>query len=102
LYANYIHALADSQEALSLPSEVLYQVSSMVHKFQHLFQETTTLPPSRPEDHQIPLIPGAQPVNIRPYKYSPQQQNEIDKQVEEMLKNGVIQHSSSPYASLCS
>jgi hypothetical protein len=38
-------------------------------------------------------------VNIRPYRYSPQQKSEIEKQVIEMLQKGVIQHSSSPFAS---
>jgi hypothetical protein len=36
---------------------------------------------------------------VRPYCYSPQQKNEIEKQVNEMLHSGVIQLSSSPFAS---
>lgn len=45
------------------------------------------------------MIPGAKPVNIRPYRYSPQQKTEIEKQIKEMLKTGVISHSSSPFGS---
>jgi hypothetical protein len=38
-------------------------------------------------------------VNIRPYRYSPQQKSEIEKQVQDMLRLGVIQHSASSFAS---
>jgi len=47
----------------------------------------------------IQLLPGAPPVNIRPYKYSPAQKDEKEKQLAEMLKNGIIKPSQSPYAS---
>ena len=43
-----------------------------VQKFQHLFQKPYEFPPSREFDHHIPLVPGAHPVNVRPYRYSPQ------------------------------
>jgi hypothetical protein len=38
-------------------------------------------------------------VNARPYKYAPQQKTEIERQVAEMLRTGVIQRSTSPYSS---
>jgi len=65
-----------------------------------LFAEPTTLPPRREADHQIPLLPGAQPVSVRPYRYSPAQKTEIENQVKQMLQNGIIRISSSPFASL--
>jgi len=36
---------------------------------------------------------------LRPYRYSPAQKDEIEKQVLELLQSGMIQQSSSPFAS---
>jgi hypothetical protein len=38
-------------------------------------------------------------VNSRPYRYSPDQKNEIERQVEAMLQSGTIVPSLSPFAS---
>lgn len=79
------------------------QIPSTVHgviqEFQNCFQEPTGLPPQRVFDHGIPLVPNAQPVNTKPYRYAPQQKNEIERQVELMLQQGIIQTSVSPFAS---
>jgi hypothetical protein len=75
-------------------------VQELLSKFKDSFPEPQSLPPRRAIDHQLPLITGAQPVNVRPYHYSPHQKNEIEKQVQEMLQSGIIQLSSSPFASL--
>jgi hypothetical protein len=50
-------------------------------------------------DHHIPLIASATLVNVKPYRYSPAQKDEIEHQLKEMLKNGIIQPSVSPFAS---
>jgi hypothetical protein len=85
---------------ISTPTnEVPSEVTQVVQQYKHLFQDPKELPLSRTEDHQIPLIPGAQPVNIRPYRYTPQQKTEIEKHIAEMLQKGIIQHNSSPFAS---
>jgi hypothetical protein len=94
-----IHSLSVLQDDQDQQSGMPPQIQVVVRQFSHLFQEPTSVPPSRDVDHHIPLVPGAQPVNIRPYKYSPQQKSEIEKQVEDMLKRRVIQHSVSSFAS---
>lgn len=50
-------------------------------------------------DHQIPLKDSNKAVNIRPYRYSYFHQIEIEKIIEELLKNSFIQPSTSPFAS---
>uniref|UniRef100_J3MDG5 Retrotransposon gag domain-containing protein n=1 Tax=Oryza brachyantha TaxID=4533 RepID=J3MDG5_ORYBR len=44
----------------TIPSEV----QDVLKEFEAVFQEPKGLPPPRQYDHTIPLIPGAQPVNI--------------------------------------
>ncbi|XP_078431081.1 uncharacterized protein LOC144702930 [Wolffia australiana] len=64
-----------------------------------LFEPLSELPPVRPTDHAIQLIPQAQPINQRPYKYSYLQKDEIEKVVSEVLKAEFIRPSHSPFAS---
>lgn len=42
----------------------------------------------------------SQSVSLRPYRYNPALKDEIEKQVADMLKSGVIQPSHSPFSSL--
>jgi tRNA A37 N6-isopentenylltransferase MiaA len=70
-----------------------------VDSFASLFEQPTALPPSRSFNHSIPLVPGAQPVFVRPYRYPPNLKDEIEKQVKEMLDQGLIQPSTSAFAS---
>jgi len=45
------------------------------------------------------LIDGAQPVFVRSYRYPPKLKDEIEWQVQDMLAQGLIQHSHSSFAS---
>lgn len=57
------------------------------------------MPPARAYDRRVHLLPGAKPVNVRPYRYPYFQKNEIERQVNDMLDQGIIQRSSSPFSS---
>lgn len=72
---------------------------SVIAQYQHLFEKPKGLPPARHINHTIPLILGAQPFRLRPYRYNPAQKDEIEKQVQELLQNGLIKESTSPFAS---
>jgi hypothetical protein len=50
-----------------------HAVQQLITVNEQLFQEPKGLPPPRTFDHQIPLIPGVKPVNVKPYRYSPTQ-----------------------------
>lgn len=65
-------------------------IQSLIHEHGDLFQAPTELPPSRVYDYSIALLPNSIPVNSRPYRYSPDQKTEIERQVTEMLKSGVV------------
>ena len=49
--------------------------------------------------HEITLVPNARPVNIKPYRLPFSTKEEINRQVESMLKNNIIEHSNSPWNS---
>jgi hypothetical protein len=74
-------------------------IQQLLSEYADIFQEPTELPPQRELDHAIHLLPDAAPVNCRPYRYSPLQKDEIERQVREMLKSGTIIPSVSPFAS---
>lgn len=57
------------------------------------------MPPQRDFDHYIPLKPNTSPFSIRPYRYSHDQKNEIEKLVLEMLRSGIIRPGQSPFSS---
>jgi hypothetical protein len=74
-------------------------VSDLLAEFPSVTTPPDSLPPRRQCDHVIPLVEGARPVSIRPYRYPPALKDEIEAQVATMLKQGIIQHSSSPFNS---
>ena len=93
-----IYALNESEtpeEQVNLPP----MIDALLQEFHQLFDKPTALPPRREQDHQIPLIPGAQPVKTRPYRHTPAQKDGIERQVYDMLSSGIIQRSTSPFAS---
>ena len=75
------------------------EIHTLLDTYRDVFSDPKTLPPSRTYDHTIPLIPGVVPVNSKPYMYSPQHKDEIERQVQEMLASGLIVPSTSPFPS---
>jgi hypothetical protein len=80
-------------------SAVPIELHPILHKFSKVFKKPTSLSPMRSIDHQIPLISGAKPVNLRPYKYFYFQILELKKIVAESLNNFVIKPNTSPFSS---
>lgn len=87
--------LEESVEQTELPAPI----SELLQEFCSVFDEPKGLPPAQQFEHSIPLLPGAKPVNLRPYRYNPAQKGEIERQVVEMQQQGIIQHNSSPFSS---
>jgi hypothetical protein len=92
-------AIVETLPLNSSPGSDKAEVQELLKQYEDVFQAPTTLPPARVYDHQIPLLPNSVPVNSRPYRYSPQHKDEIEKQVRELLQAGLITHSTSPFAS---
>ncbi|KAJ4745297.1 polyprotein [Rhynchospora pubera] len=91
--------LFEINEVGETSSNVRPELKEVLETFQAVFEEPKGLPPFRGIDHQIDLLPGTKPVNQRPYRYSYFQKLEIKKIVGELLKEGLIQPSTNPFAS---
>nr|KYP52049.1 Transposon Ty3-I Gag-Pol polyprotein [Cajanus cajan] len=74
-------------------------LSTLLQKFSQIFQQPHSLPPSRPHDHHIPLIPSSNPVNIKPYCYPHSQKDTMTSIISSMLHDGIIKPSTSPFSS---
>jgi Retroviral aspartyl protease len=83
----------------TLDKHVLVELLELLQQFAYVFENQATLPPTRNIDHAIPLLPNAQPVNLRPYRYSHYQKLELKSIIDELLKASVIRPSCSPFAS---
>ncbi|GJU96265.1 putative reverse transcriptase domain-containing protein [Tanacetum coccineum] len=55
------------------------------------------LPPARPVEFQIDLIPKAAPVARAPYRLAPSEMKELSEQLQELSDKGFIRPSSSPW-----
>jgi hypothetical protein len=84
-----------TETVVFVPEELPAPVQQLLQSFGHLFEESHEVTPSRAHDHSIPLIEGAQPVNVKPYCFSPVMKDEVEKQVTKMTHQGLIQLSKS-------
>ncbi|KAL2905959.1 Transposon Ty3-I Gag-Pol polyprotein [Bienertia sinuspersici] len=100
----FMQLKVDKEETLQIfnaeSRELPPPIYDLLQKYKPVFEEPNSLPPSRDlYDHRIPLEFGTNPVNIRPYRYPLKQRDIIEKLVTEMLAQGIIRDSNSPFAS---
>ncbi|XBJ04555.1 hypothetical protein VPH35_023472 [Triticum aestivum] len=92
-------AVQDVFEAPGSSTPLPPAITRVLSQHEAVFEDPQVLPPHRSFDHNIPLLPGVKPVNVKPYRYAPMQKTEIERQVREMLQKGLIQNSTSSFAS---
>ncbi|KAJ0895862.1 putative nucleotidyltransferase, Ribonuclease H [Helianthus annuus] len=100
LHALYFHVTTPSQT--SPPINLTHNdptIQQLLQTYDHIFQIPTQLPPNRSQDHHIPTLPMSKPINVRPYRYPQYQKQIMSKLIEEMLRDGVIKPSQSPFSS---
>nr|GEV88405.1 putative reverse transcriptase domain, ribonuclease H-like domain, aspartic peptidase domain protein [Tanacetum cinerariifolium] len=70
----------------------------VVRDFHEVFpDELPGLPPPRPVEFRIDLVPGAAPVARAPYRLAPSELKELSDQLKELLEKGFVRPSSSPW-----
>lgn len=71
------------------------------HNFLDLFSEKKSerFPPEQPWDHQIEMLPTFVPKAFSPYKLTINEEEQLDKFIQENLAKGYIRPSKSPMAS---
>jgi hypothetical protein len=84
---------------LELPTDMEPELVLLLNKFKEVFHKPTGLPPPRLQNHTIPLMEGKGPVKVRPYRYPQSQKEQIEIMIQDMLAEGIIQPSTSPYSS---
>jgi hypothetical protein len=77
---------------LATPSECIRRV---LEEFPDVMPEN--LPPRRRADHAIKVMPGVAPPSKAPYRMSHEELKELKVQLEELLAQGYIKLSKSPY-----
>jgi hypothetical protein len=77
-----------------LPDEVL----ELLEEFVDIIVDklSRSLPPMRSVSHHIDLIPGASLPNKAAYRLMPQENEEVKRQVQELLDKGLVRESLSP------
>ncbi|XP_035823161.1 uncharacterized protein [Zea mays] len=91
--------MIESEPPLFAHLDLTPVLMALLEEFKAVFAPPNGLPPTRECDHTIPLVPGAVPVHVRPYRYPPAIKDEIERQVSVMLQSGIIQPSTSPFSS---
>jgi hypothetical protein len=69
---------------------------AVLKEFEDVFQEVLGLPPKRDIDFSVNLMPGATPVSKAPYRMNTPELEELQLQLEELLRKGYIRPSVSP------
>lgn len=75
------------------------ELATLLSTYSDVFEVPKGLPPHRSKDHHIHLLPTASPVNVRPYRYPHCQKTIMTTMIQDMLREGLIQPSTSPFSS---
>lgn len=84
---------------IQFPEDMQPELKPLLQNYSRVFAIPKRLPPSRLCDHRIILQSNAAPVKVRPYRYPHSQKTEIEIMVDQMMTDGLIEPSNSPFSS---
>ncbi|XP_057529849.1 uncharacterized protein LOC130808389 [Amaranthus tricolor] len=92
----YLLVTKEVQEPTPIPTEM----TGLLEQYNDVFPTDLPpgLPPVRGVEHQIDLIPGASLPNKPAYRTNPKEAQELQRQVEDLMKKGFVRESLSPCA----
>ena len=89
----------DNTTETTTPPPLPSEITQLLADYLSVFQIPHGLPPSRPHDHHIPLLPNTTPVKVKPYRYPHSQKEAMTEIIRDMLREGTIIPSTSPFSS---
>ena len=89
----------EQQIMQAVPSQYRRNLQDIVQEYHDVFPATLPkgCPPKRDIEHEIQIESGGRPPNRPPYRLGPAEQDELEAQVKDLLTQGFIRPSSSPY-----
>ena len=97
---NIISAKEREQEVLnSVPAVYRESLEKVIQKYRDVFREKLPkgVPPNREVQHWIEIEPGSDPPYRPPYQLGPTKQDDLEEQIKDLLAQGFIRPSCSPY-----
>ena len=75
------------------------KLSHIIQQYRDIFPEQLPqgIPPKRVVEHSIKIEPGSKPSYRPPYRLGPAEQDELEEQIHDLLAQGFIRPSCSPY-----
>ncbi|GKC97073.1 putative reverse transcriptase domain-containing protein, partial [Tanacetum coccineum] len=97
-YGNETLIFCGNESNNGIESRLTIISCSKAQEFSEIFPEDLPgLPPARPVEFQIDMIPGVAPVARAPYRLAPSKMKELSEQLQELSDKGFIRPSSSPW-----
>lgn len=91
-----IHLTLTRPTIETLPSAISW-LDPLLDTFSHLFSEPTSLRPSRTTDHTIPILNGANLVNVKPYRYPHLQKKKLNPKSNKCYRKASFNPAQVPF-----
>ncbi|XP_066395761.1 uncharacterized protein [Miscanthus floridulus] len=92
------HDVQSTRRLHALRSNEPVMLELLLNSFEHVFADPRGLPPARPCDDRIHLLPNTAPVAVRPYRDPQLQKDDLEAQCAAMLEQGIIRPSTSAFS----